>query len=284
MKGFIATIFITFTAFYVQAQEISYTVLFAYNKYDIPDSCMLFIIKTINAYPIERVLLEGHCGNIGSKEYNYILSDNRASEVKKLLIQNGIPKESIKKCIGFGKDKPITLNETEAERQLNRRVVMTFYLKPEKPNIMKDTIRKIVAEKKILKKEISKIVDAQIGDQIVLENILFEPGRHFLKEESMEDLENLLFAMKENPNLEVEIQGHVCCTTIEPDGFDWDAETNNLSEMRARQIYFLLIKNGIDKKRLRYKGYGGSRKINLDESTEALRRINRRVEIKITHK
>lgn len=284
MKGFAAGILFCVLSAAVYSQEITYTVLFEYNKYNLPDSAMLHIIKIISSKEIDRVLLEDHCDNIGSKEYNYTLSDNRASEVKKLLVQNGVPKESIKKCIGFGKDKPLTLNGTEAERQLNRRVVMTFYLKPEKPIILKDTIRTIVAEKKVLKKEISRIVEAKIGDNIVMENILFEPGRHYLKYESMEDLENLLYAMKEYPTLEIEIEGHVCCTTTEPDGYDWDAETNNLSEMRARQIYLILIKNGISKSRLKYKGYGGTRKINLDESNEELRRVNRRVEIKILRK
>lgn len=285
MKWFCTAILLFFMNFFALSQEINYTVLFEFNKYDIPDSALLKIIKIINEQQIERVLLEGHCDNIGSKEYNYILSDNRANEVKKLLIQNGVDKNAIKKCIGFGKDRPLTLNETERERQINRRVLITFYIKEkEKKNITTDTIPAIVPEKKKLNKEIARIVEANVGDNVVLDNILFEPGRHYLKDESIETLKNLYYALKNYPSLEIEIQGHVCCTTTEPDGYDWDLETNNLSLMRAREIYYLLIKSGIDKRRMQYKGFGGTKKINLDETTEELKRVNRRVEIKIIKK
>jgi outer membrane protein OmpA-like peptidoglycan-associated protein len=292
MKGLWVILFMIRFHFFANGQEMSYTVLFEYDKYEIPDSSLIRIIKIINNQKIDRVLLAGHCDNIGSKEYNYTLSDNRANEVKKLLIQNGISPKSVKKCIGFGKDKPLTLNETEIERQINRRVEMTFYLFEETKPIVKDTIPAIKVTKKIVEKapkpqlkgELSKLASAEIGENIILENILFQPGRHILKEESYEDLDNLINAMQHYPSLEIEIQGHVCCATTEPDGYDWDTETNNLSEMRAREIYFFLIKNNIDKKRLKYKGFGGRYKINLDESTEELRKVNRRVEIKILKK
>jgi outer membrane protein OmpA-like peptidoglycan-associated protein len=249
-------------------------------------------MKIIHQQKVDRILLEGHCDNIGSKAYNYTLSDNRANAVKKLLVENGILQKSVKKCIGFGKDRPLTLNETEIERQINRRVVITFYLMEEPKPRIKDSV---VASKPIkkefkkeakpeLKREYSKIATAEIGDNIILDNILFQPGRHYLKEESFDDLENLIQAMKLYPCLEIEIQGYVCCATTEPDGYDWDTETNNLSEMRAREIYYYLIKNNIERKRLRYKGFGGKFKINEDESTEELRRVNRRVEIKILKK
>ncbi len=292
MKGLWVILFMILFHFFANGQEMSYTVLFEYDKYEIPDSSLIRIIKIINNQKIDRVLLAGHCDNIGSKEYNYTLSDNRANEVKKLLIQNGISPKSVKKCIGFGKDKPLTLNETEKERQINRRVEITFYLFEETKPTVKDTIPAIKVTKKIVEKapkpqlkgELSKLASAEIGENIILENILFQPGRHILKEESYEDLDNLINAMQHYPSLEIEIQGHVCCATTEPDGYDWDTETNNLSEMRAREIYFFLIKNNIDKKRLKYKGFGGRYKINLDESTEELRKVNRRVEIKILKK
>lgn len=292
MKGFYAILTIVFMSTWASAQELSYTVLFEFNKYDIPDSSLLNIMKIIHQQKVDRILLEGHCDNIGSKAYNYTLSDNRANAVKKLLVENGILQKSVKKCIGFGKDRPLTLNETEIERQINRRVVITFYLMEETKPRIKDSV---VASKPIkkefkkeakpeLKREYSKIATAEIGDNIILENILFQPGRHYLKEESFDDLESLIQAMKQYPCLEIEIQGYVCCATTEPDGYDWDTETNNLSEMRAREIYYYLIKNNIERRRLRYKGFGGKFKINQDESTEELRRVNRRVEIKILKK
>lgn len=254
-------------------------VLYEYNKDEIPDSSLIQLVKLIHANPVERVLLEGHCDSIGSKEYNYDLSTRRAESVKKLFIQNGFSKNMIKTCIGFGKDKPRVSNADEASRQLNRRVQVTLYLKEEEIKENKEQANKISTSPSIiLKKE-----DLKKNKTIVLKNLLFYGGRHILKQSSYPELETLVNLLKENPSLEIEIQGHVCCTTIEPDGYDWDLGTNNLSVTRAKTIYQFLIANGIQANRLSYKGFGGTQKIQADESTEELRAVNRRVELKVIH-
>lgn len=260
---------------YIKAQEIKLIVLFDYNKFEVPDTSLLKLAKLISQNKIERVLLEGHCDSVGSKEYNIILSNKRASEIKKLLFQNGISKNSIKTCIGYGKEKPLNKNATEFERQLNRRVVITVF--------EKENLSKIVAIEKINEKEkpIIKNQVLSVGKSIVLENLLFIPGRHVIRPESKEVLEELFNLMDENTKLEIEIQGHVCCTVDEPDGYDWDEGTHNLSENRAKAVYQFLIRKGINAHRMIFKGYGGSQKINEDESTEELKSENRRVEFKV---
>jgi flagellar motor protein MotB len=116
----------------------------------------------------------------------------------------------------------------------------------------------------------------------VLKQLSFAGGRHVLLPESVSVLEDLCSILKEHPSMKIEIQGHVCCTSIEPDGFDVDTHTNNLSVNRAKSVFhYLSVECGIDASRLSYKGFGGSQKITLDESTEALQQINRRVEVKI---
>lgn len=259
----------------LKAQEIKLTILFDFNKSVIPDSSLLQIAKLISTYKIDRILLEGHCDSVGSKEYNFALSNKRSNEIKKLLNQNGISKSSIKTCIGFGKEKPLNNNATEFERQLNRRVVMTVFEK-EPINSVKAIDKIISLEKPTLKK-----YDLSVGKSIVLENLLFIGGRHVIKNESKEILEELFDLMDENPKLEIEIQGHVCCTVDEPDGYDWDEGTHNLSENRAKAVYQFLIRKGINANRMIFKGYGGTRKINEDESTEELKSENRRVEFKV---
>lgn len=265
-------------------QEFNLLIHFDFNRYEIQDTSLLKIAKILSTNEIERVLLEGHCDSIGSKEYNYILSNKRANEVKKLLTDNGVEKSNIKQCIGYGKDKPLNNNSTEQDRLLNRRVYITFYAKESAKSIPPDSIipKKVPNEKQ--KQEINKIIDAKVGENIILENLLFFPGRHFIKEESYDALSNLLNAMQSHPSLVIQIQGHVCCTTYEPDGYDWDTGTNNLSEMRAKQVYLFLIKNGIDKNRMSYIGFGGQKKLYEDESDEYFKSMNRRVEIKILKK
>ncbi len=267
-----------------EIQEFQLAIHFDFNKYEIPDTSLLKVVKILATNDIERVLLEGHCDSVGSKDYNYILSNQRANEVKKLLMDNGVEKNNIKQCIGFGKDKPLTLNANEMERLLNRRVIATFYVKEKSKVIPIDTVIAKVVLDKNESEQVKKIVEAKVGDQIILENLLFIPGRHFIKEESYNTLQHILSAMQSHPSLAIEIQGHVCCTTYELDGYDWDTGTDNLSEMRARQIYLFLIKNGIEKDRMSYKGFGGQKKLYEEETDEYQKSLNRRVEIKILKK
>lgn len=257
------------------AQEKKIMVLFDFNKYDIPDSSLLKLAKIISQNNIDRVLLEGHCDSVGSKEYNIILSNKRANEIKKLLVQNGISKTAIKTCIGYGKEKPLNKNATEFERQLNRRVIITIFENEHINPISEPKSLLTNAKPNIKKYELS------IGKSIVLENLLFIPGKHIIKNESKEILEALFDLMNENSTLEIEIQGHVCCTIDEPDGYDWDEGTHNLSENRAKAVYQFLIRKGINGNRMIFKGYGGTQKINEDESTEELKSENRRVEFKV---
>jgi outer membrane protein OmpA-like peptidoglycan-associated protein len=277
MKRFIILLLLLWMCdFVLVAQEKKLIVLFDFNKYDIPDSSLLKLAKVINQQNIDRVLLEGHCDSVGSKQYNIVLSNNRANEIKKLFVQNGIPKTAIKTCIGFGKEKPLNNNANEFERQLNRRVVITIFENENTQPTQQPQTALLTKDLPIIKK-----YELSVGKSIVLENLLFIPGKHIIKEESKAILEELFELMHENPKLEIEIQGHVCCTMDETDGFDWDEGTHNLSETRAKAVYQFLTKKGINGNRMIFKGYGGSQKLNEDESTEELKSENRRVEFKV---
>lgn len=69
-------------------------------------------------YEIE---ISGHTDNIGKEEDNLILSELRAQAVAVYLINKGIKKEIVK-YVGYGSLQPITKNDTEKEREMNRRV------------------------------------------------------------------------------------------------------------------------------------------------------------------
>jgi outer membrane protein OmpA-like peptidoglycan-associated protein len=65
--------------------------------------------------------IEGHTDNVGGKEYNQTLSENRANSVKKYLVDKGVKAERVT-AKGFGLDKPIDTNDTPEGRSKNRRV------------------------------------------------------------------------------------------------------------------------------------------------------------------
>ncbi|MGK0499215.1 MAG: OOP family OmpA-OmpF porin [Oceanicoccus sp.] len=69
------------------------------------------------------VLIEGHSDSSGSDVYNKALSERRAAAVAKFLSeQNGIDASRLS-SVGYGEERPIADNETDAGRAANRRVV-----------------------------------------------------------------------------------------------------------------------------------------------------------------
>ncbi len=72
-----------------------------------------------------RVQIAGHTDDIGSDADNLRLSEQRAMAVRQYLIDGGIDASRIS-TIGYGEDRPITSNDTEAGRAKNRRT--TFRL------------------------------------------------------------------------------------------------------------------------------------------------------------
>ena len=96
---------------------------FDYDKADIRADAQQALQKTaafLKKYPEAKVVVEGHCDERGSTEYNLALGDRRANAVKQYLINLGIPAASIN-TVSFGKEKPFCMESSEACWQQNRR-------------------------------------------------------------------------------------------------------------------------------------------------------------------
>jgi len=70
--------------------------------------------------PKLRIEISGHTDNKGSATYNKTLSESRAKAVVDYLVAHGIDAKRLTYA-GYGFDRPIASNDTEAGRQLNRR-------------------------------------------------------------------------------------------------------------------------------------------------------------------
>lgn len=68
-----------------------------------------------------RVEVKGHTDNVGSEEVNMELSKERAKAVVRYLIREGVDKDKISYSY-YGMSKPLTTNDTEEGRTMNRRV------------------------------------------------------------------------------------------------------------------------------------------------------------------
>ena len=70
---------------------------------------------------IEQVEIQGHTDNTGGRDHNQRLSDARAAAVKDYLVKNGIESGRLTSK-GYGQDRPLSPNVTEANKAKNRRV------------------------------------------------------------------------------------------------------------------------------------------------------------------
>ncbi len=72
-----------------------------------------------------HLIMQGNCDSLGSDEYNYWLSGARAAALKSYLVSRGVNAERIR-VHAYGDTRPITLDQSAAGRQANRRVDMQF--------------------------------------------------------------------------------------------------------------------------------------------------------------
>jgi outer membrane protein OmpA-like peptidoglycan-associated protein len=79
------------------------------------------LAKSLSSFGDSQLLLVGHTDNTGSDSYNLDLSRRRAAAVASYLISQGVPNARISTS-GRGETEPIAPNDTEADRQKNRRV------------------------------------------------------------------------------------------------------------------------------------------------------------------
>ncbi|HET7452703.1 MAG TPA: peptidoglycan-associated lipoprotein Pal [Thermoanaerobaculia bacterium] len=71
-------------------------------------------------YPSIQVVVEGHCDDRGTEEYNLALGDKRDGSVKEYLAELGVPESRIH-TVSYGKDRPFCSENSEQCWQANRR-------------------------------------------------------------------------------------------------------------------------------------------------------------------
>jgi peptidoglycan-associated lipoprotein len=106
-------------------------IYFGYDQSDIPaaeqDKLIqnAALLKLLFAdYPNGRILIEGHCDERGSNEYNLALGDRRASVVRDFLVSQGVPAANMR-TVSYGEEKPQCSEPNEACWSSNRRAHFT---------------------------------------------------------------------------------------------------------------------------------------------------------------
>lgn len=251
-------LFLFFITFSVVAQE-NKTVFFDFDKFNLNETTLLQLNTWVTENKnIEVTKIYGFCDWKGSNNYNDSLSIKRVKTVNDYLKKQNIKVKGNYEVRGFGEDFEQSKVQSE-----NRKVVIVY-------DKIKETISQITDEENLK----DKIKKSKLGDVIKLKNLYFFNMTPRILPKSKPVLYELLCAMEENPNLKVEIQGHICCQLT--------GDINNLSVNRARAIYNYLITQKINRKRLSFKGFGVTKPIYpIPEKSKEEEDENRRVEILI---
>jgi len=180
----------------------------------------------------KHVVIEvgAHTDASGSAKYNAELSEKRAQAVKKYLEKKGISSSRLK-AKGYGESKLLNkckdgVRCSKDEHAQNRR-----------------TEFKVVGQKGF-----------KVGDVIKVDNINYELNKSKLDMKKSRGLAEIIQLLKAN-KLSVEIRSH----TDSKGSSKYNLE---LSQKRAKAVYDYLVKSGINKHTLKYKGYGESMPTN----------------------
>ncbi|MBW1988128.1 MAG: peptidoglycan-associated lipoprotein Pal [Deltaproteobacteria bacterium] len=71
-------------------------------------------------YPETEIIIEGHCDERGSNEYNMALGERRAQSAKNFLVDLGVDRNRIT-TISYGEERPLAKGHNEEAWSLNRR-------------------------------------------------------------------------------------------------------------------------------------------------------------------
>lgn len=113
---------------FAQRQTFNYRVNFENDEFALNEnaqSVLKTIIENATKNNYYELTLTAHTDNNASNQYNKKLSENRANEVKKFLLENDI-KSNLIVAKAFGEQKPLIENNTEHNKALNRRVDITL--------------------------------------------------------------------------------------------------------------------------------------------------------------
>lgn len=109
-----------------QFQEISgmfKDIYFDYDQYDIREDAkqtLKAVADHLRKNTAQKVLVEGHCDERGTSEYNLGLGDKRSKAAKDFLVSLGVPSSRVD-TISYGKEKPLCSEHTEECWAKNRR-------------------------------------------------------------------------------------------------------------------------------------------------------------------
>ena len=108
--------------------EVPAKIYFDYNEYNLDsmdEDTLNLQANWMDENPSKYLLIEGHCDERGTREYNLALGERRSNATRNYLISMGISPDRIS-TVSFGKERPDIEGSYEDAWHLNRRSVTTL--------------------------------------------------------------------------------------------------------------------------------------------------------------
>lgn len=292
MKNTAIFLLFILSSIFSQAQE-QFSVYFESNKFDVNKKESDNLQSWISANKdVKIVAINGYTDEDGTSGFNDTLAQKRVNYIFNL-IKNKVAIREDFKTRSFGE-----MHKHSKIKAENRKVTIYYILqkdlgredeilgiKKEVAVSMPKAMPKYPAKLSLQNPNgttselildvafMEKITLAKPGEKIKLENLNFVINTFAITNESRPKMYELLEVMKRNPQMKIQIQGHICCM---------QNDKQDLSTKRAKAITKFLEFNGIEDERVTFKGFGVTQPIYaIPEKTEEERAGNRRVEIEI---
>ena len=103
-------------------------IYFDYDSYlltSMAESTLDLQVTWMDQTPEKFILIEGHCDERGTREYNLALGENRALSVKEVLGLYNLEDRVV--VISYGEERPVAIEHNEEAWEKNRRVEFVYY-------------------------------------------------------------------------------------------------------------------------------------------------------------
>ncbi|MFC7773927.1 OmpA family protein [Flavobacterium sp. GCM10027622] len=289
MKKWLILMVLHLTTLGSNAQD-RFSVYFDSNKHTLNVTQTEALLNWMNQNKESKILsMYGFTDEDGSTQYNDTLASKRVNAVLKVINGKIKIREDFQK-ISFGE------NFAQSTKKEENRKVIIYFLQAKDLHKEEEilgqkakgyTTKTVTFPEKVIitnpngsQSEFKLDIDfmktlyqAPKGQKLKLNNLNFVLNTFAVTNDSRGKLYEILLVMQQNPNMKIDIQGHVCCVK---------SDKQDLSTQRAKAVYKFLEMNEINKARMSYRGFGSTQPLHaLPEKSEEERAANRRVEIEI---
>jgi peptidoglycan-associated lipoprotein len=109
-------------------QPLARTFYFGYDQATLSQNDLAILemhADVLAAHPDRRILIQGHCDERGTREYNLALGERRSNTVRRFLASAGVSSNQLD-MVSYGEERPEDAGHNEASWSRNRRAILIY--------------------------------------------------------------------------------------------------------------------------------------------------------------